>query len=181
MIAAFFGGNEIMEQEIAFAISQGDYFIEEYKDTLSGIADTVWENVVVLADYELEGIAEEGALAFKEICQLPSNYYHVLDVRHGPMVLINDKTLVIIVLSPLDDSYQEKLISELSARGSQIVTVSSSEKCGMATDIKIDDYKNYGVRGIPFIFVAQALAFFKALSIGANPDEPSGLDPWIKL
>ena len=37
-------------------------------------------------------IASEGALAFKEIARIPSISYHLLDVRHGPMVLIDDKT-----------------------------------------------------------------------------------------
>lgn len=33
-------------------------------------------------DAELCGICEEGALTFKEICQVDSNYYHLLDARH---------------------------------------------------------------------------------------------------
>ena len=38
-----------------------------------------------------------------------------------------------------------------------------------------------GAFGIPFIYVAQMLAYAKAIDLGGNPDAPQGLDPYIKL
>lgn len=47
------------------------------------IANLDWDNVVVLADGPICGIAEEGALAFTEISMLTGRYFHLLDYRHG--------------------------------------------------------------------------------------------------
>lgn len=35
--------------------------------------------------------------------------------------------------------------------------------------------------GIPFIFIPQAVGFFKAVAKGLNPDVPPGLEPMISL
>ena len=61
--------------------------MERYAPLAQEVAQEEWESVVVLADSELDGIASEAAIAFVEIPQVHANYYHVLDVRHGPMVL----------------------------------------------------------------------------------------------
>lgn len=183
MLVAFIAGNDKLEKEIGEAIKNGEEFIKNNKDELQLVSENEWENVVVLADAELEGIAEEGSLAFKEISQLQSNYYHILDVRHGPIVLINKKTLVIVTCSPFGDIYQKELIKDLTSKGATVVSISSSEEniWGASLNVGVPAYKNYGVWGIPLIFIHQYIAYLKAISRGVNPDEPLGLDPWIKL
>lgn len=170
--------------EIGKSIKAGDMHIIHSREVIENVVNNEeWEKVVVLADSEIAGIAEEGALAFNEICQLPSNFYHILDVRHGPMVLINNKTLVIVACSPDDDSYQNDLIKDLKGKGAVVVTVSTREAKVWGSDynIMIPHYSNFGVNGIPLILVPQLTSYLKALKLGVNPDEPSGLDPWIKL
>lgn len=176
--------DSLLIDELNRAVQNGNAYMERVQGEINEIAKRVgWEKVVVLADSELAGIAEEGALAFNEICQIPSNYYHVLDVRHGPMVLINDRTMVIMVCSPWGESYQKDLIRHLKSKGAFVVTVSSREGnvWGSDCNISIPPYQNYGVYGVPFILVPQLLSYYKAIEDGVNPDAPQGLDPWIKL
>jgi len=171
-------------EELGQAIKAGEEHINCTKEIAREVVDTKeWQKVVVLADSEIAGIAEEGALAFNEISQIPSNYYHVLDVRHGPMVLVNSKTLALVGCSPYNDSYQKDLIKDLKARGAVVVTVSAKDENFWGSDynVKIPVYENFAVNGVPFILVPQLLSYFKALKVGVNPDEPTGLDPWIKL
>lgn len=184
LLIAILADNDKLTKEIKEAINNGENFISEYTDILKEFAQSrVWDKTVVLADSELEGIASEGALAFKEIACSPANYHHLLDVRHGPMVLIDSKTLIIIATSPFELSYQTDLIKDLKEEGSTIITVGSEDESKLNSDlhVTIPDYYFYGVRGIPFIFIPQAIAYFKAISVGINPDVPQGLDPWIKL
>jgi len=174
----------LMQEELKDAIKKGESLMLKYIDCLKKIADNRhWENVIILADSELQGIACEGELVFKEISQIPSNYYHILDVRHGPIVLINDKTLVILACSPYRISYQNDLINDLHKKKAKIVSVGSLPGKDMNSDLHIEtpNYTRYGVSGIHFIFVPQIIAYFKAISKGINPDRPEGLDPWIKL
>ncbi len=176
--------DSLLLDEIGKAIENGEKFMEDNRNTLEAIGrNEAWDNAVTLADAELTGIAEEGALAFKEICQLQSNYYHILDVRHGPAVLIRNRTLVIMAASCEDEIYQRDLVRDLKNQQAIIVTVGSKPDNIYGADhhIAVPAYKNAAVMGIPFIFVPQLLAFSKAISRGTNPDLPQGLDPWINL
>lgn len=182
-IIAILSEKENLIKDIEIAVSNGEDYIAEYKDTLEQIGkDDSWDKVIVLGDSELEGIADEAAIAFKEIPRIPSNYYHILDVRHGPMVLVDNKTLVILACSPFDESYQQDLIRELQEKGAQVVTCSYNET-NIESDynIEVEVFDNYGVMGIPFILVPQVIAFKKAMSKNINPDKPESLDPWIEL
>lgn len=176
--------DRLLLEEINSAIENGSKFMEANSKVLKEIgSDEAWDNVVTLGDAELTGIVEEGALAFKEICQLQSSYYHILDVRHGPAVLIKNKTLVIIAASPNGEAYQKDLIKDLKKQQPIIISVSDSADNVIKSDynIVVPAYKNVAVMGIPFIFVPQMLSYSKAIARGINPDLPQGLDPWIRL
>ena len=82
LVGALAGDGSIMAGMERVAVL-GDAYLKLADALARRLAKTPWENVVVLADGEIDGLAEEAALAFKEISQLPSNYYHMLDVRHG--------------------------------------------------------------------------------------------------
>ncbi len=182
LLLAIINNDDSILNEIKIAINKGEEFINEYTPLLEKIAkNNTWDKVVLLADSELEGIGNEAAIAFKEIPQLPSNYYHVLDVRHGPMVLIDDKTLVIMAVAPFESSYQRELIKDIKNKGAKVISFGNKEEIGADYHIKVSDYGNYSVKGIPFIFISQVIAYYKALELGINPDKPLGLDPWIEL
>ncbi len=175
--------DEKLLAEIDAAVKDGERFMAEYKGMAETIAKEDWDKVVILADSELEGIGAEAALAFAEIPQLPANYYHVLDVRHGPMVLIDEKTLVVAALSPEENELQLALIQDLRKNKARVIAVSMGEKrdLGANREVFVPQYENFAVLGIPFIFIPQAIAFYKALERGLNPDQPGGLAPWIDL
>ncbi len=182
MLLGIIGNDENLCREIEEAIMAGDDYIRRNMPLLEEIGRSDFSNVVILADSELEGIASEAALAFIEIPQVSSNYYHVLDVRHGPMVLINRETLVIMVCSPEDIKYQQELIQDIQMRGAKLISLSSTNTCyGSQWNVRLPSYQNFAVLGIPFIFVPQMIALYKALDKGINPDRPAGLDPYIKL
>lgn len=183
ILLGIIGNDEELLQEIDQTITDGDSFMEKHTDLAKTIAATDWENVVVLADSELDGIASEAAIAFIEIPQTSASYYHVLDVRHGPMVLITEKTLVVMAPSSEETELQKGVISDLRAKGAKVLTVSEPIEGDWGADWEVytPKYENFGVLGIPFIFMPQAISFYKALERGLNPDLPSGLKPMISL
>ena len=162
-------------------IENGNNYLRKVTDMVSSIIDREWKNAVVLADAETCGIAEEGALAFNEICQRRSNYYHVLDFRHGPMVLLDKDTLVVVLLSSEETDRQNALLKDLKNRGAFVVCV-SSENHSEDSDIlvQIKDYTHI-VKGVALLNVLQIITLGIANTHGINPDEPTGLDAWIKL
>lgn len=146
------------------------------------LAKEKWDNAVVLADGEIGGIAEEGALAFKEICQLPSNYYGLLDSRHGPMVMIGKTTLVIASIGSAGEQ-ECKLVADVAKKYATIVTFSDEPKDlpKVYANISFGRPLDLIGRGLALIVICQLASYYKALVRGVNPDAPTGLDAWIKL
>jgi glucosamine 6-phosphate synthetase-like amidotransferase/phosphosugar isomerase protein len=94
------------------------------------------------------------------------------------MVLLNDKTLVLVALGPKNE-LEYKLLLDVKAKKSEVIAFS---------DIPVEYAQfNYGhplshiALGIPFIVLCQMIAYKKSLQTGADPDKPTGLDAWISL
>ncbi len=171
-----------MLDEIRQMADFGPSFMTKFSDQIKSVAEKDWDHAVVLADGVVEGIAEEGALAFKEICQLPSNHYNLLDSRHGPAVLFNKKTLLLFFLSDPQDKLQRNLVNDYLKKGCvTVVTAEGAEDLDVDLNIPLPAVKHREVLGIPFIFIPQLLSLEKALKIGVDPDSPADLSPWIKL
>ncbi len=179
-VIAKLAGDEALVRQLSEFPALGERFASRYEKAWEALAGGAWDHAVVLADAEIHGLAEEGALAFKEVCQLQSNCYHLLDVRHGPMVLIRDKTLVIAALT--DEKLELDLIGELKGHGAIIATVSdrSSPLEGTFNYVLGEDVDHI-VRGLGVIALCQLVAFYKSKTTGTDPDHPTGLDAWIKL
>lgn len=140
-----------------------------------------WSSAVILGDGELCGLAEEGALAFKEICQLPSNYYHLLDARHGPMVLFERQTLIIAALGP-GNHYELEFLQDMAKKTPHIIVLSDrpAELEGV-TAVGCREGMSQTAKGLLLILICQLLSYHKALIRGTDPDAPTGLDAWINL
>lgn len=176
-------GNDKLAEGFARAADGGPSFMAWYEQELKFVASKAWKHAVVLADAELAGIGEEGALAFKEICQRPSGFHHVLDVRHGPMVLIGRETLVIAALSE-GNRYELDLVADVAKKGAELVVYSDIPLDGLpdrAMNVSFGRSLPHAARGLPLIAIAQLIAYYRAVEDGVNPDEPGGLSPWIKL
>ncbi len=184
LIAAIVSDDQDLIDEITHAVAVGNAFINAYTKPIADFTSRAsFSRVIVLADAELEGIAREGMLAFIEIARVPANYFHVLDVRHGPVVLVDKETLVIIACSPHNVALQADLVTDLKRAGATVVIVSDQPEDTWHADmhVAIPVYKKMCVRGIPLIYVIQELAYNAALKKGIDPDNPPGLKPWIQL
>lgn len=183
LLLASFKDSEDVFCEVEKAVKNGNEFIKKYDPEFKKIADVSWNKAVVLADGEVTGIATEGALAFKEICCTMSNFYHVLDVRHGPMVLIDKDTLVIIDIKPLNKKFQIDLVNDIAKKGATVVVVSDDSYetlDNVALHVKHENVGNIA-EGLPLINAAQLISYHKAINKNVDPGNPVGLDAWINL
>jgi fructoselysine-6-P-deglycase FrlB-like protein len=163
-------------------IDGGDAYLAQWEEKFKALAEKPWDHAVVLGDAEIGGVCEEGALAFKEICQLPSNFYHVLDVRHGPMVMIGEKTLVILPLSDHSKELQLALLEDVKKKGATIIAYTNKdEQLDGVMNVSFGQDLCYPVMALPVILIAQLVSYYKSLVTGTDPDNPTGLTAWIKL
>ena len=173
--------DQALLNELRHIIDNGPEYMKKAEALADELSERPWTHCVVLADAELEGLAEEGALAYKEICQLPSNYYHLLDLRHGPMVLLGKDTLVLAALG-VKNELEYKLLSDVMAKKSCLVAFSDMPAEQIASHSIVYGHPLSQIAsGIPFIVLCQMIAYKKSLKTGADPDKPTGLEPWIAL
>lgn len=174
--------DEALIADLLKTVADGDAYMAAHEATLKAVAQLDWNHAVVLGDAEISGLCGEAALTFNEICQIPSNYYHLLDVRHGPMVLIGKQTLVFAVLSNIREKFELDLLRDVAAKGATII-VYSDEPLAMPGIVNITFGKplSHIARGIPAIAVCQLITYYKSFITNANPDQPDGLAPWIAL
>lgn len=184
-LCAILANHHGLTEDLRQAIADGPRFMADARariGAMSGWED--WRNVVLLADGVAWGLADEGAMAFREMTCAPANCYHILDVRHGPMATVSPETLVVWLASPRGTPEQLQLREELNRLGARIVTVgleADEASEGGRAAIPLPGYAEDAVRGIPFIFVVQWLACRSALARGLNPDSPPNLTAWVRL
>ena len=181
-LAAIFGKADAAEgfQKVA---QNGAAFLERNDETLRDLSKNAWNSVVVLADGPVEGLADEAALAYKEISCVQSNYYHVLDVRHGPIVLIDDKTLVMVLCGGNFGEYEKSLVEEIVGRGALVVVCSELpiDIAGVKANIWFGESVGNLANGLILAAACQLGSLYKSQIQGCDPDNPEGLKPWIEL
>ncbi|MCL2425356.1 MAG: SIS domain-containing protein [Oscillospiraceae bacterium] len=173
--------NATVLADLQLLLKDGPAYMAKAEELSKELATMPWTHSVILADAELEGIAEEGSLVFKEVCQLPSSYHHSLDVRHGPMVLIGEETLVIVALGTSCE-LEVNLLKDIVAKGADVVAL--SDVCAEFDGVRTSCFGaklSHAAMGIPLIILCQMIAYYKSKETGADPDKPTGLDSWIAL
>lgn len=174
--------DEALERSALDAVEGLEDFRLRVEPQIREVAAKAWTNGCVLGDAELAGAADEAALTFKEICQLPSNYYHLLDVRHGPIVVLNQTSAVIVAMSDENDPYERALIEDVKAHGCHVIVCSDEDAhIDGVVNVTFGRKLTQAARGLPLLLTAQLLTVHKAETIGVDPDKPGTLDAWIKL
>lgn len=183
MLTAYYGKNDELTADVKTVIGSNEKYKEAYRPLLKEIAGREWDKAVVLADGAVCGIAEEGALAFAEISRMPGYYANVLDYRHGPMVLNDERTLNIVLTASEDTKLQRAMLRDIQERKGVLVTASVEKEdlYGADLHVTLGDCKKTESMGIAYIYIMQMIAYEKAIAKGCDPDAPEGLDAYITL
>lgn len=162
--------------DLKLVVEHGPAFLHKVESLSTSIAAMPWTNGVVLGDAELSGLCEEAALSFKEICQMPSNYYPLLDARHGPMTLFDDETLILAVLGS-DSRYELDFFRDVLAAGSTVVLFTAGDVRSLegVHTISFSHPLCHIARGLPFLLFCQLVVYYKSFHSGSNPDTLLGL------
>lgn len=110
--------------------------LEEAKGRLTA-AVAGRSHFVFLGGGQLYGVAQEGALKLQEMSLSYTQAYHPMEYRHGPVSLVDDHTLVVMLYHPDTADEEARLAQELSAKGARVLGLGgpgavSFEVCGDA-------------------------------------------------
>jgi len=154
----------------------------------AGLAEAArrpFRRAVYLASGCRYGAARESGLKMLEMNsgRIPTMAETYLGVRHGPMCVIDDDTLVVCYLAsdPLTRAYEEDLLMELNRKGlggrKLIVGEGIPGSLLKANDlaVEIPGMAALGDANVPVLdaMAGQLLAFFRCLAEGLRPDMPS--------
>ena len=106
-----------------------------------------YKALIVIANGKQYGVAIEGAYINVEMAQFPSHYYGTLELRHGPIVLIDDSYLTFIFSKNKPGEYEIKLMKEIHNAGGKIAVIAAEQdKTDSDYIFSYDadaDYRNY--------------------------------------
>ena len=76
---------------------------------------------VFLGGGALHGIALEAALKVMEMSQVFTQAFHPLEYRHGPISLVDERTLAVMLYGAAQPEIESRLVSELQDKGAKVI------------------------------------------------------------
>ncbi len=119
-------------------------------------------------------IAMEGSLKLKEISYIHSEAYPSGELKHGPISLIDEKS-VAIFLAPKDETFEKTLsnIEEVKARNSKVIVLSDVAVGDNIINIAKPSKKE--LYAFSELIPLQLLAYYTAREKGLDTDKPRNL------
>lgn len=121
------------------------------------------------------GIALEGALKLQEMSLSHAQAFHPMEYRHGPVSLIDDKSLVVMLYSRDTASEEATLVAELQAKGARVIGFDGPG------DLRIDLGSGDAANALACLPALQMLGERVALSKGINSEAPRHLTKVVVL
>ena len=112
----------------------------------------------------------------KEMTLTHSEPFHFLEFRHGPMSMVNEKAVVVGLVSESNLGHEKAVLNEMQALRGKIVSLGESD-VGIAFRSDIPE----SLRSVLYLPVLQLMAFYRSLAKGLNPDRPNNLEAVVKL
>ena len=124
----------------------------------------------------LYGIAAEAMLKMKEMSLTHAEAYHPMEFRHGPMSMVDEKTVVVGLLSDTAYDNEKAVLDDMKSLGATTVEISYDSNA----EYSLEKWKNRPsiVRYLPML---QWMAFLRAMNKGLDPDNPRHLSQVIEL
>lgn len=179
LVAALIFG-VIREQSVSTFCHAADVLLPKAWSVAQYLVGREFQRVVYLGGNELSGLAAEAALKLLELTdgQTVAMAQSTLGFRHGPKTIINNRSLVVLMMSndPYVRAYDEDLLAELrrDARAGEVLAISARamkeaehvmiEGLGEANDLELS---------LLYVIVAQAFALTQSLALGLTPDRPN--------
>lgn len=130
---------------------------------------------VYLGGGVLHGLAQEGALKLQEMSLTYTQAYHPMEYRHGPISLVDERTLAVLLYHPNTQTEEAKLAAELRGKGAKVIGL------GGPGDLELPVAGNANVRALTALPTLQLLGELVAQSKGLDSVAPRHLTKVVTL
>lgn len=121
------------------------------------------------------GIATEGCLKLQEMSLSYSQSFHPMEYRHGPVSLIDEGSLVVMLYAEETAAEEAALVAELQAKGAKVIGM------GGPGDLRIDLPLTGAAAALAVLPALQLLGEKVALSKNINSETPRHLTKVVVL
>jgi glucosamine--fructose-6-phosphate aminotransferase (isomerizing) len=141
------------------------------------------DRLFFLGSGSLYGLACEAMLKMKEMSLTHSEAYQFLEFRHGPMSMVNDRTLIVGFVSSAALPHEVAVLAEMRARGATVLALTPERLADGLVDhqLLLPAELNDWERGPLYLPIAQLIAYYRSVAKGLNPDLPHGLTAVVNL
>ena len=129
------------------------------------------------------GLACEAMLKLKEMSLTTSEAYHFLEFRHGPKSMVDERTLVVGLLSDGAREAETAVLNEMKGLGATILILAESgDGLSWADHVVPFESDLPELARLPlYLPVLQLFAYYRSVGKGLNPDAPRHLDAVVQL
>jgi glutamine---fructose-6-phosphate transaminase (isomerizing) len=131
---------------------------------------------VYLGGGALYGMASEGALKLMEMSLSYAQAYHPLEYRHGPISLLDERSLAVLLYQPEALEEESKLSAELRGKGARVIGFGGPGDLGLEVS-----ESSSALRGLIVLPSLQWLGERVAQAKGMNTREPRHLTKVVVL
>jgi glutamine---fructose-6-phosphate transaminase (isomerizing) len=155
----------------------GEALLEKYESFAKELGeDLSFDRFYFLGSGIRYGLACEVNLKMKEMTLTHSEPFHFMEFRHGPMSMVNEKAVVIGMVSDVNRAQEAKVLSEMEELGARVASLAESE-----ADVVFESKVPESVRAVLYLPVLQLMAFYRSVAKGLNPDRPKNLTAVVQL
>lgn len=130
---------------------------------------------VFLGAGQLYGLAQEGALKLQEMSLSYTQAYHPMEYRHGPISLVDERTLVVLLYHPGTAAEEAKLAQDLIAKGARVLGL------GGPGSVRFEVHGDANLRALTMLPTIQMLGECVAQAKGLDSVAPRWLTKVVTL
>jgi glucosamine--fructose-6-phosphate aminotransferase (isomerizing) len=148
-------------------------------------ADQSLKRFFFLGGGPLYGIASEAMIKTKEITASWAEAYYPLELRHGPMSVVNDEALVVGFISDSAKEVEIDVLKDMKALGAATLAIGEGvdgfDGDGLDDVVELDSGLSVWERGVLYLPLIQWMAYYRAIKTGLDPDRPLNLTAVVEL
>jgi len=183
-LAIQLGGQDAVEVLTGFP-ERVKHFFETYHELAEKLGrKSSIERFFFLGSAYNYGIASEAMLKMKEMSLSHSEAFHILEFRHGPKSMVDEKSLVVGLINESTEDQEIPVLEEMASLKGQILTFTEKGNPrleAIGDVVELNSGVSEPLRALLFLPVMQLLAFHRAISRGQDPDNPHNLDAVVHI
>jgi glucosamine--fructose-6-phosphate aminotransferase (isomerizing) len=171
LLTSYMSRDEQFEKELSYLPEHGDRIIDQYQLKIEQLANTEdFSLYIYLGHGPLYGIAAESMLKLKEMACTPAEAYHGMELMHGPKYAVDDKTLIIYLLSDSVRKQEVQLLKRIKEWGGNLKIICERESTDISQITKdvfvLHSELSENARFILIMLLTQFYGYYRALAVG---------------